>query len=132
MPRSGDERPQACEIRDLAELRPVSGRQHRALLLLLEPRILSSKSLGTAGAAEDVVQDACVRAYRGIGGFSADNARAWLLTIVRHTAYTWLRKYRSQTLVVVDDLEAVERAQTDPSEPGRETPETELIAKADA
>ena len=85
--------------------------------------------------AEDVVQDACLRALRGIAGFSGINARAWVLTIVRHTAYTWLGKNRPAALVMTDDLEGVERAEfgksgaTAAAEP---TPEAALIAKADA
>ena len=42
--------------------------------------------------AEDVVQEASLRAFRAIGSFAGGNARAWVLTIVRHTAYTWLSK----------------------------------------
>jgi RNA polymerase sigma factor (sigma-70 family) len=82
--------------------------------------------------AEDVVQEACLRAYRAIGTFAGGNARAWVLTIVRHTAYTWLRRNRSASLVMVDDLEAVERTQADAGDQERSTPETELITKADA
>src|SRR5262249_60111899 len=82
--------------------------------------------------AEDVVQEACLRAYRAISTFAGGNPRAWVLTIVRHTAYTWLRRNRSASLVMVDDLEAVERAHVDPGDPEQSTPETELIAKADA
>ena len=85
--------------------------------------------------AEDVVQDACLRALRGIGGFSGGNSRAWVLTIVRHTAYTWLGKNRPAALVVTDDLEAVERAafsRDGGAEAADETPEAALIAKADA
>jgi RNA polymerase sigma-70 factor, ECF subfamily len=37
--------------------------------------------------AEDVVQDAYLRALRFFTSLRADNARAWLLTIVRHTWY---------------------------------------------
>jgi RNA polymerase sigma factor (sigma-70 family) len=81
--------------------------------------------------AEDVVQDACVRALRGICNFCNGNSRAWVLTIVRHTAYSWLRKNRSGILVNVEDLETVERAQAKPREPDIETPETALIAKMD-
>jgi RNA polymerase sigma-70 factor, ECF subfamily len=90
---------------------------------------------GDRADAEDVVQEACLRAFRGIGGFAGVNARAWLLTIVRHAAYTWLGKNRSSALVMVDDLEAVERQQTDAgtrSDSASETPETALIAKTDA
>src|SRR6266581_822563 len=85
--------------------------------------------------AEDVVQEACLRAFRGIGGFAGVNARAWLLTIVRHAAYTWLGKNRSASLVMVDDLEAVEQKQASGGgafEQGPQTPEAALIAKADA
>jgi RNA polymerase sigma factor (sigma-70 family) len=91
--------------------------------------------VGNAADAEDVVQEACMRAFRAVGGHSG-NARAWTLTIVRHTAFSWLAKNRRHKLVAVDDLEAVERAQALPGKDGAHfnsaTPETELIAKADA
>jgi RNA polymerase sigma-70 factor (ECF subfamily) len=86
---------------------------------------------GNGTDAEDVVQDACLRAFRAIGGFAGGSARAWLLTIVRHCAYAWLRKNRPSAVVAVEDLEAVERAEARP-DPGGDTPETALIAKADA
>ena len=73
---------------------------------------------GDRADAEDVVQEACVRALRAIGGFAGTNARAWTLTIVRHTAYSWLRKNRSNALVVVDDLEAVEHARAEAGDGG--------------
>jgi len=44
--------------------------------------------------AEDVVQEAFVRALRFFGGFHGGNARAWLLTIVRNACYDWLRRNR--------------------------------------
>jgi RNA polymerase sigma factor (sigma-70 family) len=50
-----------------------------------------------ADDANDVVQDACLRALRGFGGFSgeqATSARAWLLAIVRNTAYGARRRGR--------------------------------------
>ena len=89
---------------------------------------------GDRADAEDVVQEACLRAYRGIGGFAGVNARAWVLTIVRHAAYAWLGKNRSAALVMVDDLEAVEQTQARDAAPdsGPQTPEAALIAKADA
>ena len=42
--------------------------------------------------AEDVVQEACLRAFRYFGTFRGGNARAWLLRIVRTTSFTWLQK----------------------------------------
>src|SRR6266705_5848147 len=67
---------------------------------------------GNSADAEDVVQDACLHAFRGIGDFSNGNARAWVLTIVRRTAYTWLGKNRPAALVLVEDVEGVGRAQS--------------------
>jgi RNA polymerase sigma-70 factor (ECF subfamily) len=42
--------------------------------------------------AQDVVQEAYMRAFKGIDKFRGENGRAWLLTIVRNTAYTWLNR----------------------------------------
>ena len=50
--------------------------------------------------AEDVVQEACLRAFRFYASFHGGNARAWLLAIVRNTYYTWLEKNRTQALNV--------------------------------
>jgi RNA polymerase sigma-70 factor (ECF subfamily) len=63
---------------------------------------------GNETDAEDAVQDACLRAFRAIAGFKEGKARAWLVTMVRNTAYTWLGKNRSHALVVTDDPEGVE------------------------
>jgi len=53
--------------------------------------------------AQDVVQEAYLRALKYFGGFrgcgaAEDDGRAWLLAIVRNTAYTWHRRYRTDTL----------------------------------
>jgi len=87
---------------------------------------------GNRSDAEDVVQDASLRAFRAIQGFAGGSARAWLLSIVRNTAYAWLRKNRPTAIVVVDDLEAVEHEHAKPSDPDMETPEAILLAKVDA
>jgi RNA polymerase sigma-70 factor, ECF subfamily len=42
--------------------------------------------------AEDVVQEAALRAYRFFPGFHGGDARAWLLQIVRNSCYSWLQK----------------------------------------
>jgi len=46
--------------------------------------------------AEDVVQEAYMRAFRFFGSFRGGSARAWLLRIVRNTSYTLLEKNRPQ------------------------------------
>ena len=53
--------------------------------------------------AEDIVQDACVKALRFSEGFRGGDGRAWLLTIVRNTALTWLRHHRAADLTPFDD-----------------------------
>jgi len=55
--------------------------------------------------AQDVVQDAFLRAFKYFGGFHGGNSRSWLLSIVRNTAYTWLQKNRKQELATVFDEE---------------------------
>ena len=87
---------------------------------------------GNRTDAEDVVQDASLRAFRAIHKFAGGNSRAWLLCIVRNTACSWLRKNRPTAVVTVEDLEAVEAAYTKAADPDGETPEAALIAKTDA
>jgi len=55
--------------------------------------------------AQDIAQEACMRAFRFVAGCRAADGRSWLLAIVRNTAYTWLKKNRSPRLVSVDQDE---------------------------
>ena len=55
--------------------------------------------------AEDVVQEAYLRAFRSFGGFRGSNGRAWLLKIVRNTSYTLLKKNRAVDLTTTFDEE---------------------------
>ena len=57
--------------------------------------------------ADDIVQEAYLRAFRFFGGFHGGNARAWLLKIVRNTSYTFLETNRPVDLGVAL-LQAVE------------------------
>jgi len=61
--------------------------------------------------SQDVVQDACLRALRGIGNFADGDARSWVLTIVRRTAYDWLNRNRPAAIVFTEDWEDMEGAQ---------------------
>ena len=55
--------------------------------------------------AQDVVQEAYLRAFKSFGGFHGCNGRAWLLTIVRNTSYTLLKKNRAVDLTTTFDEE---------------------------
>jgi len=55
--------------------------------------------------AEDVVQEAYLRAWKFFGSFRGGESRPWLLTIVRRTCYTWLQHNRAQELVTEFDDE---------------------------
>jgi RNA polymerase sigma-70 factor (ECF subfamily) len=75
--------------------------------------------------AEDVVQEAYLRAFRFFGGFRGGNARSWLLKIVRNTCYTWLHQNRAQQPTTAFD----EELHTDMTE--SKSPETLLLRNAD-
>ena len=75
--------------------------------------------------AEDVVQEAYLRAFQNSAGFRGGDARAWLLTIVRNTSYRWLRKTRAYEPVVQFD----EEVHTSGS--GTSNPEALLLQNAD-
>ena len=50
--------------------------------------------------AEDIVQDAYLRAFRAYATLEGDDIRPWLLTIVRNVAYRWLGKRRGAANVI--------------------------------
>jgi len=74
--------------------------------------------------AEDVVQEAYLRAFRFFGGFRGGDSRGWLLTIVRNACYTWLRKRRP------DDLNASLDEEVHGREEGAPSPEAEVLRQA--
>src|SRR5437879_2884439 len=55
--------------------------------------------------AQDVVQEAYLRAFKSFAGFHGSNGRAWLLTIVRNTSYTLLKKNSAVDLTTPFDEE---------------------------
>ena len=89
---------------------------------------------GSRADAEDIVQEASLRAFKGIRNFNGGSTRAWTLTIVRNASYSWLAKNRPSTVVLTEDLdkrarEEMERGAGDGDVP---TPEAALIAKMEA
>jgi RNA polymerase sigma-70 factor (ECF subfamily) len=86
---------------------------------------------GSRADAEDVAQDACIKALAALETAQVEQARAWLLTIVRNTALTWLKKNRPKNLVFTDESEALEAAAAKAPDAASSNPEEALIAAAD-
>ena len=65
--------------------------------------------------AQDVVQEALMRAMRYVDGFRGDSGRAWLLQIVRNTCYTWLKENRPVDQTTLDDFDEAAHAVAAPA-----------------
>jgi len=78
--------------------------------------------------AQDVVQESFVRAIRYMASFRGDSARAWLLQIVRHTCYSWLKDNRPAEKI---SLDAADDAWQDIAAPATDEPHSLALRKAD-
>ena len=76
--------------------------------------------------AQDVTQEACLRAFRFFDGYQGGNIRAWLLTIVRNTCYTWLHQNR-----VANSAEVFDEEIHGEDSSGCADPEMQALASAD-
>jgi len=87
-----------------------------------------------ADAAEDIVQDAYLRALRGFDGYRGGDPKAWLLRIVRNCFYDWARERRSDPTVPLPGAADGdgEDAGPDLPDPDGETPEEALAGADDA
>jgi RNA polymerase sigma-70 factor (ECF subfamily) len=74
--------------------------------------------------AEDITQEAMLRAFRFFDTFRGENGRVWLLTIVRNTCLTWIRRHLPQQ----NSAEFDERLHTDLQ--ASLTPESEYLRQA--
>ena len=83
--------------------------------------------------AEDVVQDACVRALKYVGSLNGGGARAWFLTIVRHAYYDWCKRNRPAEIARDDGAAidmAVDPAAVDPEQAFLSNAESKALADA--
>jgi len=83
--------------------------------------------------AEDVVQDACIRALKYIGSLNRADARAWFLTIVRHAFYDWCERNRPAEIARDDGSAieaAVDHAAVDPEQAALRRAESKVLADA--
>jgi RNA polymerase sigma-70 factor (ECF subfamily) len=74
--------------------------------------------------AEDVVQEASLRAFKYWKGFSGRDCRSWLLAIVRNTFYSWLRERSAEPQLTAD-------GELDDVDDGFPNPELALLQNAD-
>jgi RNA polymerase sigma-70 factor (ECF subfamily) len=83
--------------------------------------------------AEDVVQEACLRALKYIGALHGNDARAWFLTIVRHAFYDWCGRNRPAEIARDDGTAiemAIDDAAIDPEKAALRSAESRLLADA--
>ena len=79
--------------------------------------------------AQDVVQEAYLRAFKYFSGFAGEDGKAWLLSIVRHACFTWLRKNRPAELTQIDDDAGDEGVEA--GDAAEDNPEQRLLAARD-
>ena len=93
--------------------------------------------VGNHDDAQDLVQESCLRALKYFDSFHGVDARSWLLTIVRNTSYTWLRRYRTAETFIsfeeerFDPMSAAYESMDIVSHSQTPNPETHLIRQAD-
>ena len=82
--------------------------------------------------AQDMVQEASLRAFKFFDGFHGVDARAWLLATVRNTCYTWLQQNRrSQVTTAFDEeIHTVEDDAMNPSALALKSGDVEIIRKS--
>jgi RNA polymerase sigma-70 factor, ECF subfamily len=89
---------------------------------------------GNNADAEDVVQEAYLRAYRYFDAWRGGNIRVWLLTIVRNSFITWVKENRSGRLVFhadtpTDETSAIQETAWDTAP---RDPESLLLERIDS
>jgi RNA polymerase sigma-70 factor (ECF subfamily) len=87
---------------------------------------------GNRQDAEDVVQEAYMRALRFYGGFRGGSVRAWLLQIVRNTFYTWLGQNRPKhpTIEFDEQLFGADHSAPNPEQALLQTDSANLLRQA--
>jgi len=87
---------------------------------------IAYRMIGTTADAEDIVQEAYLRAFKFFSGYYGGDSRSWILTIVRNTCYTWLQQNRA--LQVTDSIDD----KLDEIEPDLADPEVLMLRSVDS
>jgi RNA polymerase sigma-70 factor (ECF subfamily) len=82
--------------------------------------------------AEDVVQEAYLRAFKFFDGFRGVDGRSWLLAIVRNTCYTWMQHNRSPELTISldEDMHEIESKDLNPEALLLQSTDTQMVRQA--
>src|SRR2546430_3557421 len=119
------------------ELRPVIKQDVASFEEALLPHLDAAHNLArwllrNEQDAQDVVQEAYLRAFKSFSGFHGSNGRAWLLTIVRNTSYTLLKKNRAVdlTTTVDEEIHAIDHESASPATILEHAEDAELIREA--
>jgi RNA polymerase sigma-70 factor, ECF subfamily len=80
--------------------------------------------------AEDLAQESFLRAFKFFGGFHGGNSRAWLLTIVRNTCYTWLQQKRAHEPLTTFDEELHSAQEANPETILLESVDRQMLRQA--
>jgi RNA polymerase sigma-70 factor, ECF subfamily len=106
----------------------ASLRFHTLVLVHLDSAYnLARWNLRSEHDAQDVVQEACLRAYRAFDQFRGGDARCWLLAIVRNTCRSWLDRTRRDDPQPLPDEDDLEEPVDDDADP-----QLQMIRRADA
>jgi RNA polymerase sigma factor (sigma-70 family) len=82
--------------------------QHAVFERVVLPHIADARRLarcftGTPADADDVLQEACLRLFRYAVSYRGGDSRAWVLRVVRNSAYTWMRSNRRRNQIPLED-----------------------------
>lgn len=85
-----------------------------------------------AADADDVVQEAYLRAFKHFGSFHGGDGQPWLLAIVRNTCYTWMQHNRSPELTIPldDELHEIESKDLNPDALLLQSADTQMVRQA--
>ena len=105
--------------------------ERRALIHLDSAYSLALWLLRVPADAEDAVQDAAIRAYRAFDQLQGQDAKPWLLTIVRNVCYRRLQeRWRDNNVISLDEALATPHGISELSS-GEHSPEQAAIGSSE-
>src|SRR5271170_1558101 len=113
---------------------PIAERRFREIVppLLDDAYTLAKWLSRSATDAEDIVQDAALRALNALATVSVERPRPWFLAIVRNSAMTWMARNRPKALAYAGDLADLEAIDARDGADAAPNPEQALIAREEA